>query len=131
MGLDGSFKITLGGQSWLEGSEYRLGTLSVSKGTLHLLGDDDTEGTDVLGPYHATSLRWGADQNTLGDVLMETTFRVYKHDSPWTLASSCLSNLSPKVLMVLLVISLLEPCSHHLHVLRRTPLQHPCQPLHT
>lgn len=77
----GSFKITLGGSSWLSGgSEYRVGSKSLSEGSLALIGSSESEGSDVHGAYTSTALKWAA----VGDekkVLMETRFRKYTLDS--------------------------------------------------
>jgi len=77
--ITGAFTISVGGNGWLSGDEYRVGAMSATNGDLRILGSSKSHGTDPLGPYTATTLDWVS--NAMPGTTLYTTFREYEQDA--------------------------------------------------
>ena len=78
---DGTFAITHDGHAWLTGGEVMVGGLAASAGELKLASTGTSAGTDALGAYAATTLRWADAKDAAAAVMMETSFRTYAADA--------------------------------------------------
>ena len=75
----GMFTVTLDGKTWLAGAETMAGGASAAKGDLVPIGAPTaTSGTDVLGAFKATTLKWAKKGTT--KILMEAAFKQYPAD---------------------------------------------------
>ena len=91
---DGHFTISLDGKIWLASADYAVMDASTSNGTLVLMGAPNTSmGSDELGTYSATTLKWARQNDTLG--LMYTTFRHYTKDDAIVFEQSYPHGISP------------------------------------
>ena len=78
-GPTGRFDIKLDGKPWLSGAETSVGAASASSGGLHAIGAPAAStGTDVLGSFKATTLKWAKKGSSA--VLMEASFKEYPED---------------------------------------------------
>ena len=78
-GPTGRFDIKLDGKPWLSGAETSVGAASASSGGLHAVGGPAAStGTDVLGSFKATTLKWAKKGSSA--VLMEASFKEYPED---------------------------------------------------